>query len=65
MTDKNYLNAFNISSTNVNGYTYINTITLKVDALSSENVRFYKTDKSKDYTYPIVNEDSIIEVNIK
>ena len=30
-----------------------------------ENVRFYKTDKSKDYTYPIVNEDSIIEVNIK
>lgn len=65
MTDKNYLNAFNISSTNVNGYTYINTMTLKVDALSSENVRFYKTDKSKDYTYPIVNEDSIIEVNIK
>ncbi len=64
-TDKNYLNAKNIGYTALNGYTYINKIVLEVDALSSENVRFYKTDKTKDYTYPIINSESIINVSIR
>lgn len=64
-TDKNYLNAKNVEYINFNGYNYINKIVLEVDAVSSENIRFYKVDKTKDYTYPIINEDSIVKVEIK
>lgn len=64
MTDASYLKAENIQTTNINGYTYISSLTVKVDALSSENIRFYKVDSTKDYTYPIVNNNSIINVSI-
>lgn len=65
MTDDAYLAANSIGSTMINGYNYINKIIIKVDALSSENIRFYKVDKTKDYTYPIQNNNSIIEVSIR
>ena len=39
-------------TTNINGYTYINNLTIRIDALSSTLIRFYKKDVSKDYTYP-------------
>lgn len=65
MTDKNYLKAKNIKTININGYKYINEITVNVDALSSENLRFYKTDKTKDYSYPLENNDCILDISIK
>lgn len=65
MTDKNYLKAKNIKKTNVNGFEYINELTINVDALSSESLRFYKTDKTKNYTYPLNNNDCILNINIK
>ncbi len=65
MTDASYLNASNIKTTRINGYTYISGMTIEIDALSSENIRFYKVDKTKNYTYPIVNNDSIIDVTIR
>ena len=46
------------------GYYYVNEITIGIDALSSKNIRFYKNDKTKDYTYPDKNTVSIIEVNM-
>lgn len=64
-TDKTYLHAKNVDYTNLNGYNYVNKITFEVESLSSENVRFYKMDNSKDYTYPIINDKSIIDVEIK
>ena len=64
-TDPNYLKAKSVNYTTINGYRYVNKIVIQVDALSSENVRFYKKDKTQDYTYPIVNSNSIITVNIK
>lgn len=65
MTDKNYLKAKNIKQTNVNGYNYINELTINVDALSSENIRFYKVDKTQNYTYPIDNKECILNISIK
>ena len=65
MTDSNYLNAETRGTQVINGYEYINEIVIKIDALSSENVRFYKIDKSKDYTYPLGSNDSVIDVSIR
>lgn len=63
-TDKNYLHVKDLKYTNLNGYIYVNEIIFDVEALSSENVRFYKLDKSKNYTYPIINDNSIVDVKI-
>ena len=45
----------------------VNTNTLddnfKLDATSTEKIIFYKKDKSLDYTYPVVNNDSIVTVS--
>lgn len=65
MTNKNYENAINVTTTNINGDNYINSITFKVEPISSAVVRFYKIDISKDYTYPIINETSIVKVTSK
>lgn len=45
----------------IGGYDYVNSITFRIDSESSEVVKFYKSDKSKDYTYPITNQTSIVE----
>lgn len=60
MTNKNYLNSSSSTTTQINGYSYIKGMTFKVDALSSEVVRFYKKDASVNYSYPFVYEPSII-----
>jgi hypothetical protein len=43
-----------------NGISYINSITFPVDILSSTEVRFYKWDVTKNYTYPFVYPSSIV-----
>lgn len=45
-----------------NEYEYINGFKVNLDAISSADIKFYKRDKSKDYTYPYVNSESIVEV---
>lgn len=62
MTNKNYLNATNITTTTINGSSYINGITFNMEPISSAVVRFYKANSSADYTYPITNSTSIITV---
>lgn len=64
ITDKNYLKAQSVKTENINGYEYINELTINVDALSSESLRFYKTDKTQDYTYPAENNDCILNISI-
>ena len=59
-TNNAYVNAISTTQTQKNNYTYINGMTFKVDALSSQRIRFYKTDVSKDYTYPKNNNTPII-----
>ena len=61
MTSPAYLKKTNETYTTINNNQYVNSITFKVDAISSEVVKFYKNDTKKNYTYPIINQTSIIE----
>lgn len=64
VTNSAYSDATNITTTNIDGKTYINGFTIKIDAISSREIRFYKVDDNKDYTYPNSNNDkSIITVS--
>lgn len=45
---------------NIDGVNYINSITFKMDVLSSMDIRFYKLDSNQNYTYPFVNSTSIV-----
>lgn len=60
MTNEAYLQAISTTETTVDGYNYINSLTFKVDAISSARVRFYKIDTNNNYTYPFVNNNSIV-----
>ena len=46
----------------IDNYSYINGISFKVDALSSEIVRFYKANASMNYSYPLGSVNSIVNV---
>ena len=43
---------------------YVVSYKVGVGAESSARVRFYKADSTQDYTYPIVNNTSVIEVEL-
>lgn len=49
--------------TTVNGYSYISGFSFKIPASSSEKIIFYKEDITKDYTYPLINNTSVINVS--
>ena len=60
MTSEAYLKATNYTTTTIGGYSYINSVTFNVEAISSAQVKFYKIDATQNYTYPITNQSSII-----
>ena len=62
VTNSAYSDATNMTTTTINGKTYINSFTIKIDAISSKEIRFYKVDVSKNYTYPNKNNVSIVTV---
>lgn len=62
LTSEVYKNASNIQYQTINGINYVNSITINLDAISSENLRFYKVDASQDYSYPNSNNNSVVEV---
>lgn len=64
LTDDLYANATNVTTTTINGSTYVNSLTIELDVESSENLRFYKVDSSQDYTYPNENNKSIVTVTV-
>ena len=64
LTNEEYQEATNIVNTQINGKNYASGFTIEIDAISSVNLRFYKTDVTKDYTYPNNNsEPSIIMIS--
>ena len=63
MTSEAYQEAVNMTTQVINGYNYVNSISFKIDALSSKMIKFYKIDTTQNYTYPIVNNSSIIGVS--
>lgn len=65
MTNTNYLKSISTQTIKIGDSNYITSITFKIEPISSAVVRFYKQDVTKDYTYPIINSKSIIEVSSK
>jgi len=65
ITSESYQNATNVTTRSINGKNYIESITLPIDAISSADLRFYKVDTSKDYTYPNLANDSVVSVTPK
>lgn len=62
ITNENYPNVTNVTTTTINGKNYINSITLPIDAISSADIRFYKVDTSADYTYPNSNNNCVVTI---
>lgn len=52
-----------VETTTISGNQYINKITFNIAKESSKNVKFYKVDKSQNYSYPGVDETSAITVD--
>lgn len=66
MTDTNYKNRLSKELTNtINNKQYVSGFSFKVNATSSEKIKFYKNDITKNYTYPIINDTSEVKVNVK
>ena len=67
MTNKNYLAKISGSeqTETIDGFNYVKEFSFKMEASSSEKVMFYKEDITKDYTYPIKNDKSIITVTVE
>ena len=65
MTAKSYLHDIPGSEVTevVDSYNYVKQYSFKIPATSSEKILFYKYDISKNYTYPIINDNSIIHVD--
>lgn len=64
-TSKSYQEALNTTIETIEQKKYINSITLPIEAISSVNLRFYKVDTSQDYTYPNINNYSVVSVTPK
>lgn len=64
-TTSNIINNSEITNTFVNGVSYVSRIKFNVEATSSTSIRFYKKDKGIDYTYPYVNDTSIISFDVE
>ena len=62
VTSESYQNASNVKTTLLDVKNYIKSMVLPIEAISSEDVRFYKVDTSKDYTYPNLNNISVVTV---
>ena len=61
MTSTAYLNALSTNEVVIDNFSYINSLSFKVEPLSSYKVKFYKVDSTRDYSYPS-NIESIVDV---
>lgn len=61
-TNNAYSDAKDMTTVLIDGKTYISGFTISIDAISSREIRFYKADVSKNYTYPYNNNKSIVTV---
>lgn len=62
MTSQDYQEAESVTRQTINNHEYIKSISFKIDVLSSKQIKFYKIDTTKDYTYPNINNNSIVSV---
>lgn len=59
-TTSNIVNNATKTYTQVNGISYVSSLTFNMDASSGLEIRFYKIDETEDYSYPTVQTTSII-----
>lgn len=66
MTNNSYLNKddSSLETVVISSHKYVSKYMFKLEATSSQKIIFYKYDVTKDYTYPIVNEQAIIGVDV-
>jgi len=62
MTSEVYANATDVQTVMIDGHEYVSSISFKIDAMSSNNIKFYKVNTSRNYTYPGNGNDSVIQV---
>lgn len=62
LTSENFGKAINSTNELIDGKTYINSLTIPIDAISSVDLRFYKVDVFKNYTYPNLNNYSVVNI---
>ena len=55
----------NYVETTINGNNYVSKYSFKVDAATNKKVIFYKQNPSLNYTYPITNNTSIVNVSVQ
>lgn len=60
MTNTVFLKAEKYTTREIDGYSYVNSISFRMPLTSSEVVKFYKANADYDYTYPIVNSSSVV-----
>ena len=67
MSNKYFINRLSTGYTEqtINGNQWVSGFSFKVNASSSSAINFYKDDITQNYTYPIVNNSSIIQVSVQ
>ena len=66
ITNSTYINKIegSLTTTQINNHNYINGYQFYMEANANEKIVFYKKDSTQDYTYPVVNSNSIVGVNV-
>ena len=62
-TTEKIIDSSTYTSTTINGTDYVNTLNTSIAPLSTMAIKFYKVNHAQNYTYPIVNQTSVIGVN--
>ena len=63
LNDEIYVNKISAETTTINGNEYVNKIVFNLDKESAKNIKFYKVDMSRDYTYPSGDTTSAINIS--
>lgn len=63
-TTLNMIDSSTYHTTTISGTDYISDMTFYVNPVSTAAIKFYKIDTTKNYTYPIVNAQSVVGVTI-
>lgn len=64
LNDEIYTNRISTATTTIDGNEYVNKIVFNMDKEATKNIKFYKVDMSKDYTYPSGEAECAINVSI-
>ena len=67
MSNKYFINRLssNYYEETIDGYQWVSGFSFKMNASSSSAINFYKNDITHNYTYPIVNDTSAIQVTVQ